>query len=364
MRAGSGLGAKVAGRLSMPEYVLNSWYPAAWAAEVGRAIFARTILDEPLIFYRTESGEPVALHGVCPHRFAPLDMGKLRGDAVECGYHGLQFAPSGRCSHNPHSDRDPGSVTIRAYPTVERHGLVWVWTGNEGRADPALIPDYGYLTAPGSRTLTGHMRMAANFELLNDNLLDLTHAQFTHANFFEGSALLDAEIILEEEDGRLLQRYECPATDASAVKGASLAGVTGDLCQMLHVHWQAPGFVRNETGGRRAERPDEIVILNYGSHLLTPETRLSTHYFFASTRTYGVEDEGIDEAWRTWHRIGFGEQDKPMIEAVQRAMGDRTDLMALKPRTFAIDKAAVRARQIVAELRKAEQGVAPQPART
>ena len=78
-------------------YLRNAWYVGAWAHEVTREPFQRYMLDEPLVFYRTEAGDPVVLDDRCCHRFAPLSAGWLDGDDIVCGYHGFTFDPSGTC---------------------------------------------------------------------------------------------------------------------------------------------------------------------------------------------------------------------------------------------------------------------------
>jgi phenylpropionate dioxygenase-like ring-hydroxylating dioxygenase large terminal subunit len=46
----------------------NSWYLAAWAKDLERTLLPPTILGEPLVFYRKENGDPVALEDHCAHR--------------------------------------------------------------------------------------------------------------------------------------------------------------------------------------------------------------------------------------------------------------------------------------------------------
>jgi vanillate O-demethylase monooxygenase subunit len=82
-------------------YLNNSWYVGAWSSEVNRKPFQRFMLDKPLVFYRKENGEPVALDDRCCHRFAPLSAGWLDGDNIVCGYHGFTYAPSGTCVSIP-----------------------------------------------------------------------------------------------------------------------------------------------------------------------------------------------------------------------------------------------------------------------
>ena len=105
-------------------YLRNAWTVAAWAHELdGGKLLARTLLDEPLVFFRNAQGQPQALLDRCPHRFAPLSMGKLcdGGASVQCPYHGLRFDGGGACVHNPHGDgRIPVAAKVRSYPVVER----------------------------------------------------------------------------------------------------------------------------------------------------------------------------------------------------------------------------------------------------
>src|SRR3954464_13073255 len=76
-------------------YPMNCWWVAAFSDEVGRALLGRWLLDTPVLLYRTEDGRAVAIENRCPHRGAPLSLGCLKGDEVQCGYHGFRFAASG-----------------------------------------------------------------------------------------------------------------------------------------------------------------------------------------------------------------------------------------------------------------------------
>ena len=77
-------------------FLRNAWYVAALDSELGAAPLARTICGEPLVLYRTASGRPVAMRDRCAHRGAPLLRGKVVGETIQCGYHGLRYDASGR----------------------------------------------------------------------------------------------------------------------------------------------------------------------------------------------------------------------------------------------------------------------------
>ena len=160
-------------------FIKNIWYGAAWGSEVAAgAPVPRTIADLPIVLYRKSDGEAVALEDRCSHRCAPLSKGRVEGDAVRCWYHGLLFNSDGKCVEMPGQDLAPG-FDVHAYPVVERHGCVWVWTGDPGLADPALIPN-SRLTENGIPFRTGVLQFACDYQLMNDNLCDFSHLAYVH----------------------------------------------------------------------------------------------------------------------------------------------------------------------------------------
>jgi nitrite reductase/ring-hydroxylating ferredoxin subunit/ferredoxin len=124
------------------------WYAAAVAGDVGRKPLARIVCGTPVVLYRTESGQPVALHDLCSHRRAPLSLGRTVGDSIECPYHGLVFNPAGHCTFIPSQDTIPAQAHIRAFPVQDRHGFLWIWMGAPENADTAKIPDLPWRDAP------------------------------------------------------------------------------------------------------------------------------------------------------------------------------------------------------------------------
>ena len=111
----------------MAAFARNQWYVAAYGREVGRELFARTVLGEPIVFYRTESGEVVALADRCVHRRFPLSESRLEGDRIICGYHGFTYDRAGSCVSVPGQTPDPphraGSVLPRGRAGLVRLGL-------------------------------------------------------------------------------------------------------------------------------------------------------------------------------------------------------------------------------------------------
>ena len=107
-------------------FLRNAWYVAGWATEITRDLCPIQVLGEKIVIYRKEDGAPAALEDSCPHRRLPLSMGRLIGDHVECGYHGLTFDCAGKCIRVPGQDRIPPKARVRSYPVAEKWGLVWI----------------------------------------------------------------------------------------------------------------------------------------------------------------------------------------------------------------------------------------------
>src|SRR5271170_3644045 len=160
--------------------IRNAWYVVAFSHEVGREHpLQRYCCEDRLVLFRTEGGDPVALHDRCPHRGSPLSLGKVAGSAIQCAYHGFQYGPTGHCVRVPSQTTILPELSVKTYPVAERGGFVWVWPGEPaGGADLALLPDcaeFG-LDRPGwSAKPYLMLEIKANYGLLFENLLDTSH---------------------------------------------------------------------------------------------------------------------------------------------------------------------------------------------
>ena len=103
-------------------FLKDCWYVAAEPQELVGAPLARMIAGEPVVLYRREDGQPAALEDRCCHRRMPLSQGRVTGNDLECAYHGLAFAPDGRCARIPNQARIPPGARVKSYACVERWG--------------------------------------------------------------------------------------------------------------------------------------------------------------------------------------------------------------------------------------------------
>jgi cholesterol 7-desaturase len=122
-------------------------YPAGWyvlvrSSELGGAPVHVRALGEALVVFRTEAGRVAVLDAHCPHLGADLGGGTVRGDCLQCPFHGWTFTAEGRVQNVPYSDRVPASLGTRAWPVEERDGFVWFYFDptHQGRGKPAPPP--------------------------------------------------------------------------------------------------------------------------------------------------------------------------------------------------------------------------------
>ncbi|MDT8265302.1 Rieske 2Fe-2S domain-containing protein, partial [Roseomonas sp. DSM 102946] len=171
---------------------MNAWYAAAWDAEVKRELLARTICNKKVVLYRTQDDRAVALEDACWHRLVPLSMGRLKGDEVQCAYHGLRFNARGRCTFMPSQDTINPSASVRSFPVVEKHRFVWIWPGDPALADPALVPDLHWNHDPAWAGDGKVIHAACDYRLIVDNLMDLTHETYIHGSSIGNDAVAEA----------------------------------------------------------------------------------------------------------------------------------------------------------------------------
>lgn len=340
-------------------FLRNAWYVAAWSRELTeQAPMERTLLGQTIVLFRDSQGKPVALANRCPHRFAPLAGGKIRGDAIECPYHGLRFDRTGQCVHNPHGDgRVPSAARVASYPLAERCGAVWIWMGEPERAGAAALPSFDYLDDATFETSRGYLQTKAHYQLSADNLLDLSHFQFLHPETL-GSNEMAAQgaVSFDVHGDTVWSRRVCRAEHLQDFV-ASAFGVPPGLAvdRYLNVRWDAPGLMSIEVGVTPSGLPIEFGRVSLSGHFLTPETEASTHYFFAFglPKLMGEAAKSLVEYAVDGLMTPFKQEDLPMLEAQQRAIGEG-DFWAAQPVMLSIDGAAVRARRIM-ERRLAEE---------
>jgi vanillate O-demethylase monooxygenase subunit len=328
-------------------FLRNCWYAVAWDGEIKHAPFARTVCGESLVLYRHTSGTLSAFEDCCPHRLLPLSMGFLKGDNLVCKYHGLEFDPCGRCVWMPGQQGVHAGTDVRRYPVSEKHRFVWVWIGDPALADEKKIPELPWCSAPDWVFDGGTYHSRCNYQLLVDNLMDLSHETFVHPSSIGQHEILEAPIKASSEESsatvtRWMYDIVPPPFWAANLRST-------ERCDRWQIcHFSLPSNVMIDvgvapvgTGAPQGDRSRGItgIVVN----LMTPETETTTWYHWGMARNFLIGDRGLTVRIREGQQAVFAE-DLEILEAQQRSILQRKDreLLNLK-----IDAGGVQARRLV-----------------
>jgi phenylpropionate dioxygenase-like ring-hydroxylating dioxygenase large terminal subunit len=326
-------------------YPYNCWWVAGFSSEVGRDLIGRWLLDTPVLLYRTEEGRAVAIENRCPHRAAPLSLGCLKGDNVQCGYHGFTFAPDGACVDAPSMGGPLPAAKIRAFPVIEQSPFVWVYLGDPAKIAEVPPPHELEWTNDASFAFVeGRMEIKANYMLLKENVLDLTHFGYVHAKSFGISDWVDPPRSTTQGDitgyHKSFVRSPLPPIFADALgvpPGTPFNRENYGSFVSPALQIGAVDFVDPESGAIKGKFRV--------SHATTPIDATNMIYFYVIGRDHGNSPEEMQGLLKG-SEIGFAE-DEEMIEAVQEMMSRDPRGLSAPEVSVKSDAAGVQARRIV-----------------
>ena len=341
---------------------MNAWYAAAWDTEVKRALLPRTICNKKLVFYRTEDGQAVALEDACWHRLVPLSIGRLRGDDVQCAYHGIRYNRSGRCTFMPSQETINPSANVRSFPVVERHRFVWIWPGDPALADPTAVPDLHWNDDPAWAGDGGLIHADCDYRLVIDNLMDLTHEAFIHGGSIGNDAVAEAPFDVTHGDRtatvtRWMKDIEPPPF------WRAMLGKPGQVDRWQIIRFEAPctvaidvGVAPTGTGAPEGDRSQGVngLVLN----TITPATDTTCHYFWNFVRSFRIGEQRLTNEIREGVTRIFAE-DEVLVRAQQTAIDEHPDHVFYN---LNIDAGAMWSRRIIDRLIAAERAPLQQAA--
>lgn len=285
-------------------FLRNAWWQGAWADEVdnNKGILGRMIMNEPIVFFRDQSGKMNAIEDRCCHRGAPLSHGNIVEKGLECLYHGLTFDGCGKCVEIPGQDTIPPIAHIKSYPVVEKQGFVWIWMGDAAKADPATTIDWPFHDMPDKfphRKAT--MPIKCNYMMMIDNLMDLTHLGYVHRKTIGGDPKTHVNAKMDTHRTETGVKYVRWMDDAmpppTYVKGA---GFKGRVDRWQEFEYVLPGSVLQWSGaldvgkGARENREQDGFHLRL-FHGITPATDTSSYYFWSTANGYRQDDPQATE---------------------------------------------------------------------
>lgn len=326
----------------------QQWYVAGHSEDFGRDLLSRWILGDPICFYRRRDGALTALVDRCIHRQMPLSLGRLKGDDLECGYHGILYADDGHAKDIPSQRAVPPACRVHRYPLKESGGFVWIWMGDPERADESLIPDHPWLESPEWTVVRGTLHMDARAQLINENLLDLSHVSYLHPESI-GTEEVAAAPISTKFEGRSVRVIRSMQGIESPPFFEKTMGLGGLIDREQIAEFIAPGFNITHVMAKPADSTnDEEACRHKAVHCITPERENSAHYFWAVTRDYAIGNDEVDHLMREGVPTVF-RQDIAAAEAIERVISAYAPGYPVEL-NIKVDAGPLRARRIIEQL--------------
>jgi phenylpropionate dioxygenase-like ring-hydroxylating dioxygenase large terminal subunit len=336
-------------------YLRDNWYVAALSSELENKPLSRQILGEHVALFRTEEGHVVALADQCSHRGYPLSQGTVVGESLVCGYHGFTFDCRGTCVEVPGQDRIPSSANVRHYEVVEQGTWVWIWMGH-GAPDQTKLPETPWLVdSEHWSTVSGVAKISSSFDLLVDNLLDLSHETYLHRGSIGTPEVATTPIEVEIDDGtsvvrvyRHMNAVECPPFYSRTT------GLVGKVDRWQDIEYSPPGYYLLHARIAPVNQPplpngDD----GHGFHMkifygLTPSTETTVYDFWALARDFCVGDDEIDQFLEKMQR-GVVQEDVDALNILQSRVDERREISEVSVK---IDRGGLAARRVLAAMRE------------
>ncbi|MGH7904991.1 MAG: Rieske 2Fe-2S domain-containing protein [Candidatus Binataceae bacterium] len=331
--------------------IKNCWYVAAFGGEVSNRPLARRILGEDLVLFRQSNGAVSALEDRCCHRGMPLSLGEMNGDLIRCNYHGLEYDWTGKCVSIPGQKTIPSAARVRSYPIRECGRAIWIWMGDPDKADESAIPAFPWFDDPGWAWKSKPFPINCNYEMLNDNLLDLSHLAYVHRYTVGGDPDIHFNAQMETTRGetsvKVIRRMPDCEPPPTYLKMVELSGRI-DRWQEIEFF---PGLITFHTGGVDAGTGAYEGRREGGFQLrlfdaVTPESETATLNLFCCGHNFRVnEPEVTNRLFAEFEKI-VGE-DIRVLEAQQSRLGNSASHSFVNIRA---DAPGILARRMLAEM--------------
>jgi phthalate 4,5-dioxygenase oxygenase subunit len=169
----------------MGELFRRFWHPVLLAEELpqpdGTPVRLR-VLGEDLVAFRDTEGEVGIIDALCPHRRAGMFYGRNEECGLRCVYHGWKFDVHGNCVDMPTEPREStfkDKVTIKAYPTVEYGGCIWIYMGPSDKRPPQ--PNQEVNRVPDYQRVLSRWIQECNYMQAVEGEIDSAHVSWLHA---------------------------------------------------------------------------------------------------------------------------------------------------------------------------------------
>jgi phthalate 4,5-dioxygenase oxygenase subunit len=246
------------------------------------------LLGERLVAFRDSEGTVGLLPHNCPHRGASLFFGRNEEGGLRCVYHGWKFDVAGRCLDMPNEPADSNfkdKVRARAYPCVERGGIVWTYMGP--REEPPPIPAFEYFDAPTEKQSIFVHQLQANWLQTLEGDVDTTHFGLLHLGHVSADAAEEGTFLKYMLSERAA-RYKLIDTDVGATYGAYRpTGEAGETYWRVG-HFLSPFYTMPPVGALGTTRGFVARVPMDDEHTLVIETSTGD-----TAGSIGVQDDRL-----------------------------------------------------------------------
>jgi len=162
---------------------INFWYPMAMSEELANQPIKVRCIGQDFVVFRTQDGAAKCVSNTCTHRGGSLSGGKIKGDCIQCPYHGWEFDGDGVCHRIPSlgpAANISSRARVDAYPIQEKFGIIFAFLGDLPEAErPPIIPVPEW-EREGWRPTIIDYDLATNYERSIENGIDPAHNEFVH----------------------------------------------------------------------------------------------------------------------------------------------------------------------------------------
>jgi phenylpropionate dioxygenase-like ring-hydroxylating dioxygenase large terminal subunit len=277
------------------------WQPVARVQDLAGGPQRALLLGEALAVFLTESGQPAVVADRCPHRGASLSMGEVRGEGLQCPYHGWEWKGDGACARIPSladQGQIPPSARIEVYPAREQWGLIWT-TLVETLAEPPRLPWFAT-----EEWTWGHgtpFELPVALGVMIENFRDVAHFAFVHPATLGTVPEVVEPLQVERAGVEVRMSREMPAAEG-------IASGWGSLPKMAY-HVIAPNVASTQTISEMGER-----CLIHAARAISHTE--SAHYWIQGLRGE-VAEARLEEVIEFEERVYA--EDRPIISAIRPA---------------------------------------------
>lgn len=328
-------------------FIRNAWYVACFSKDIIPGMpFARRILGENVVFYRRTNGTVVAMKDRCPHRSFPLSASRIDGDDIVCGYHGIRFGFDGACKLVPTQAAVPRALSVPIFTVAETAPVVWIWMGDADTAQQTPLPQAPWmLDGSGWATSHDYLKVDASYVFLHENLVDLSHLTFLHANTFGTPDYAAAPFETEVTDEAIIVRRTVQPTRLPPIYADPLKMQDVSAARIVTSTYLSPGLSISAVVLRNLEQPEESRVDHHirTAQLVTPCDRRTVHYHFVVARDFVTEDKSVSEFILDSVKAAFAE-DVFALESIARIRREDPDVH-FGEKSVASDRAGVMLRR-------------------